>query len=81
MVEHLTEQAPNDDQIFRTLNRRFLLMAGYSEQQILGLGDLAKVPYDKMDDLIVKKGLATYGEAFNREDIKMKLLHKNDDKQ
>jgi hypothetical protein len=56
-------------------------MAGYSEQQILGLGDLAKLPYDKMDDLIVKKELASLGEAFNRQDTKMELLRKNKDKQ
>ena len=71
----MPEEAPNDDEIFRTLNRRFLLMAGYSEQQVLGLGDLARISHDKMEDLIQKKGLAVFGEAFNQQDRIVKPLH------
>jgi len=56
-------------------------MAGYSEQQILGLGDLAKLSYDNMDDLIVKKGLSVFGEEFSRQGRKVTSLHKADDKE
>lgn len=73
--------AHSDDEMFRTLNRRFLLMAGYSEQQILGLGDLAQMSHDKMEDLIQKKGLAAFGEAFNRQGKETQLLHEKKDKQ
>lgn len=54
-------------------------MAGYSEQQIVGLGDLAKLPYDRMEDLIHKKRLEEAGEALARQGIKTKLLHEDDD--
>ena len=69
------EPQNSDDEMFRTLNRRFLLMAGYSEQQILGLGDLGKISHDKMEDLIQKKGVAVFGEAFNQQGRIVKPLH------
>jgi len=72
----LPEESQNpDDEMFRTLNRRFLLMAGYSEQQILGFGDLATISHDKMEDLIQKKGLSVFGEAFNQQGRIVKPFH------
>jgi len=80
LVERLTEQAPNDDETFRILNRRFLLMAGYSEQQILDLGDLAKLPYERMRDLVQDKTLEAARQQFKKADVDVKSLSDADEK-
>ena len=80
MVERLTEQAPNDDETFRILNRRFLLMAGYSEQQILDLGDLAKLRYEKMRDLVQDKTFEAARQQFKKAGVDVKSLSDADEK-
>ena len=66
MVSLLESEAPKkeplpDDEVFRVLNHRFLLVAGYSEAQIVGFGDLAKLTSSEVYDLLHKQTMKSLG--------------------
>lgn len=48
--------------------------------KILGFGALATISHDKMEDLIQKKGLAVFGEAFNQQGKIVRPLHEEEKK-
>ena len=55
MSDNETRQSPEYDRVFRALNRRLLIMSGYTKSQIQELGDLAKLTGDELHGLLRRK--------------------------
>ena len=75
-----TSQNQNKSESLRQINRYHLLFAGYSPAAIVGLGDLSKLGKDRMDDLIRTKVMEEAAKGFNKEGVRTKTFHEDDEK-
>jgi hypothetical protein len=61
--------------VLANLNRWHLLLAGYSEAEIVGLGELSQLRMEQVRDLLHSKKLEAMkatGEALTKEGVKIK---------
>jgi hypothetical protein len=61
------------NELLRSGRLVFLQTVGYTEAEILGLGDLAVVPSDKVSELLRRKTMQAAGKWFVKEKVGIKL--------
>jgi len=72
MPKNETRQCPEDERVFRAVNKRLLLMSGYTETQIRKFGDLAELTTDELHELLTRQPISRRAqEQKNRESTKM----------
>jgi hypothetical protein len=49
------------DKLMETFNRRYLGIAGYTEQEIAGMGDLSKLSSQQLQELVKQKSMLSLG--------------------
>jgi hypothetical protein len=54
-LSEASEQAPSKQEIYRKFTSQLLMLAGYSTEQVIDLGDLISVPRQKVLDLLHQK--------------------------
>jgi hypothetical protein len=64
------------NELLRSGRRVFLETAGYTAAQILGLGDLALVPSEKISELLRKKALEAVARSQLKRRTRVELLKK-----
>jgi len=65
--------------VLANLNRWHLLLAGYSETEIVGLGDLSQLRVEQVRDLLHSKkieAMKATGEALTKEGVNMEPIHR-----
>jgi hypothetical protein len=67
-------QQRSRETILVAFNKRHLAIAGYSEAQILGLGDLAKLTKDQMHKLIHEKASEAVVADLKRRRVRIRVL-------
>ena len=55
------KETVSQETIVSTFNKQFLQMAGYSEEEIEQMGNLAELPAEQMQELLKKKSMASLG--------------------
>lgn len=54
-MSETTERRHNKEEILNRLGTQFLLLAGYTPEQVTGFGDLSKISDESMNELLHKK--------------------------
>jgi hypothetical protein len=57
----IRQQTMSQEMVVATFNRQFLAMAGYSEEEIIQMGDLSKLGADEIQQLIKQKSMQALG--------------------
>jgi integrase len=57
------------DVMLATFNRQYLTMAGYTEEEMAGLGDLSQLPAKQVQDLVKQKQMLSLGLNGNHQKI------------
>jgi hypothetical protein len=74
-----SEQAQQKKAVLGTMNRQHLILAGYTEADIVGLGDLSQLTAKQVYQLLQSKKLEAMkatGEVLTKEEVKIEPLHK-----